>query len=894
MEERQQRSTRPAGALSGYAGMMLYGLIGGALLGAVDFALGVSEASRFLRTPPQWIAHLAFSVVLYGLTVSMAALAGRALLGLTVRMHLVRALASLWNPATSWRTAAAYSFSLSLGGVVFVAAFSPLSLWLTQAFNHKGLVAVVTSLLALALLGGIGAFCLFAAGFLCSVQRLIGLRPLPAKVLSLTLPAIVIVGALVAATLVFWETSSNLPLRKLAVLSAAALLLTLIFFLPPLRLRRPGFMISGVLAGAALLAQLLSISENGRKAAESSLSLARDLMSAGRRAVDLDLDGYSALFGGGDCNDLDSGVHPGAFDWPDDGVDQNCLGGDARVKDRKALPQFPVPPEVPEDLNVLLITVDALTSLHVGSYGYKRDTTPNLDRFAGGAVLFEKSFAHAPSTRYSFPTLMTARYPASIRWGEGSWPPPVNPENFTFAEAMKKLGLHTAAILNYRFFKEEWGLNQGFDHYDNSRSVLHHGKSDPATHGISSDAMADAAIQYLDGLGDKRFFLWVHFYDPHWYYETHPGFSIFGDSRVDLYDGEVRFTDHHMGRLLDHVAGSDLAKNTVIIVTGDHGEGFGEHGIELHGYHLYNPQTFVPLIIKVPGIPATRVSADIATHVDILPTVVNLLGGEVSPEFQGGSLLDLMTGSPAYRRVRFQEVWYADRGPFTRMVSALTRDWKLIFNEQPSGTFELYDLNADMAESTDLWSLADPALEKSLSDAVIRHMEEDHLPLDFHERIAPMVSNTAFADCPANVHAVFGKDSEIELLGSRLEELPAEGGRKMRITTWWKVNKAPGSAWKLFMHIKPEKGAFINADHEPVEGFMPVERWLAGQHLKDVTVVTVPQKDRNRKFSVLTGFFSGTRRMEARVLKGTGADKTGGVFIGTIDPLIRSGNAIER
>src|SRR5262249_10951770 len=156
-------------------------------------------------------------------------------------------------------------------------------------------------------------------------------------------------------------------------------------------------------------------------------------------------------------------------------------------------------------------------------------------------------------------------------------------------------------------------------------------------HGVSSKEQTDKAIAYIDQHANDRWFLWVHYYDPHLAYEPHAEFP-FGTDDPSLYDGEIAFTDSHIGRLLEHLRSSGMYDKTAIIVTGDHGEGFGEHAVFQHGYHLYAAQTKVPLIVKVPGL-AGRRSTTPAGHVDILPTLVNLAGGQPDDQMLGRSLL---------------------------------------------------------------------------------------------------------------------------------------------------------------------------------------------------------------------------------------------------------------
>src|SRR5262249_48673410 len=155
-----------------------------------------------------------------------------------------------------------------------------------------------------------------------------------------------------------------------------------------------------------------------------------------------------------------------------------------------------------------------------------------------------------------------------------------------------------------------------------------------ATHGSSSREQADVAIQFLEHHTRGKWFLWVHFYDPHYFFEVHPEVPSFGTSDLDRYDGEIRFTDLHLGRVFAALDSLGLSERTIVAVTGDHGEGFGEHGIMQHGYHTYNAQTRVPFILRVPGLPPRHVDEPVG-HVDLLPTLLNLTGGAPEPTLVG-------------------------------------------------------------------------------------------------------------------------------------------------------------------------------------------------------------------------------------------------------------------
>ena len=143
------------------------------------------------------------------------------------------------------------------------------------------------------------------------------------------------------------------------------------------------------------------------------------------------------LLGGGDCNDGDKAINPAAQDWPEDGVDQDCDGVDLRAADLRPPPLHPVPAPVPPNLNILLIVIDTLRADRLGAYGYPRPTSPELDRLARDGVLFENAWAHAPSTRYSMPAIVTGRWPSAIKWDMSIWWPGIARDQPTIAEVLR-------------------------------------------------------------------------------------------------------------------------------------------------------------------------------------------------------------------------------------------------------------------------------------------------------------------------------------------------------------------------------------------------------------------------------------------------------------------------
>lgn len=638
---------------------------------------------------------------------------------------------------------------------------------------------------------------------------------------------------------------------------------------PPRRPRRwwPHLLALIVAVGLALVT---SESEPARKAVARA-GLVSPVLARARRVLDFDHDGYARVFGGGDCDDGDSTVHPGVLDFPDDGVDQDCDGKDASVSVLAPPPFAAVPEAIPRDLNLLLITIDTVRADHLGCYGYGRPTSPAIDELSRQGTLFINGWAHAPSTRYSMPAIATGRWPSAITWDESIWWPRIGRQVRTMAETLKTAGYLTAAFYSFDYFApgDHRGFERGVDVYRADRASLHRAVNGPMeSRGSSSREMADDAIAFFEGHQSGKFFLWVHFYDPHLSYETHQEVPSFGTARLDLYDGEIRFTDLHVGRLLARLRELGLWDRTAIVLTGDHGEGFGEHGVTEHGFDLYAAQTKVPLIMRVPGLPARRVTVP-AGHVDIAPTLLNLARGPADPAFLGRSLVpELATGSrppsaggvaPSTATAVFQEVT-SERGKKRALV---TEDLHLIWNWTPDNTTECYDLRRDPAEAHDVWGRRTAGAGCRALKTALQGMVS---ALSVSPEVAARLKTSVFAPgAPAPrpavaLDATFG--DLVALLGCTIAPAVAHPGSEVEVTLLFESRKPVTGGWRFFFHLIGPTGAlFRNLDHVPVDGVFAVDSWRKGQRIVDHLNIPLPPETPPGDYRLIAGLYRGGERL---------------------------------
>ena len=398
--------------------------------------------------------------------------------------------------------------------------------------------------------------------------------------------------------------------------------------------------------------------------------------------------------------------------------------------------------------NVLLITLDTTRADRIGAYDYPGAETPHLDSLAEEGVLFEDTITPTAFTLPSHSSILTGLYPAyhGVRLNGGSALADVHT---TLAERLADNGYRCGAFVGAFVLDGRWGLEQGFEHYDDDFELRGDQRLDLSGVQRPANEVVDAALGWLSMDDQRPFFSWVHFYDPHTPYEPpEPYRSRFGAARARdlnvgenasagtqarrlrewineqnaLYDGEIAFADSQIGRLLAWLDDQALADDTVVVVVGDHGEALGSHGEIEHGYYVYDYAVRVPFVIRLPDgdFSGVRVHQQVRT-IDLLPTVLDLVGVEGPAKVHGESLLPLMN-DPDRKGPRFafsESMAPSLQYGWSTLYSLRTSDFKFI--EAPRS--ELYDLREDPGESTNVIT-THPDLAEVLQGELSRILEE--------------------------------------------------------------------------------------------------------------------------------------------------------------------------
>ena len=427
---------------------------------------------------------------------------------------------------------------------------------------------------------------------------------------------------------------------------------------------------------------------------------------------------------------------------------------------------------------IILISLDTLRADHLGCYGYQRDTSPSIDAFAKKNIVFENAVVQSPWTLPSHVSIMTSLYPISHGVYRDS--PMLAEGNVTLAELLQEAGYQTAAFTDGGWMGKEFGLQQGFDLFDDQ--------------GGGFTKIIPKVKGWLKKNGSKPFFLFIHSYDIHSPYNpplpynsffhkfSYTGHLVPSNNNlllanrnklvisdadlqhfIALYDGGIRYTDEKINDFLSYLRDSNLKDQSLIIITSDHGEEFKEHEKFLHGQLYFKPNLHVPLIMHIPDYPkkAIRIK-ELVRSIDLLPTILDSASLPSNPNAQGRSLFPLIKRQQSFFN-RF--LWHLkhlfepdSNTSLAEVKYSNVHYWSLITNDGYQGisaldsdSIQLYNLTVDPLANNDISELHDDISEKLLNQLkMFYETKPNNTPLliDLDEQIRAQLKELGYVDIP--------------------------------------------------------------------------------------------------------------------------------------------------
>lgn len=345
--------------------------------------------------------------------------------------------------------------------------------------------------------------------------------------------------------------------------------------------------------------------------------------------------------------------------------------------------------------NVLLISIDTCRADRLSCYGFGRPTTPHIDAVAKDGVVFEQALSPIPLTTPAHSSMLTGLYPPAhgVRLNNGDR---LVESNVTLAEKLREAGFQTAAFVGGLPLDAKFGTNQGFDTYDcqftrtSERSITLAERN--------AEEVTRPALTWLDKHAEKPFFMFLHYYDAHFPYESPPQYTAICPD--DPYAAQLGYVDHWIGQVLERLKSLNAYDDTLVVITADHGESLGEHGEHTHGVFVYQCTLHVPFVVRVPGGKSGTRVVEKVSLVDVTPTILDLVGAKAIPQIQGITLRAALEGTRQPDRLgpiycESLNVTPLGCSPLNGVVDG---SWKYIRAPKQ----ELYDLVRDPTEQTNL------------------------------------------------------------------------------------------------------------------------------------------------------------------------------------------------
>ncbi len=671
---------------------------------AAALAEALANASRVFATSPRDAAWCAlWTLGLWALPGALAALALAWLLAVACdEESLAEMLRQQWlAPARRDRMLVGMFAAPALLAWVFALGRASVRFHNTELAAALLAVAVLGGVLVLGILGGVSL-------------RELGRQRAAGRRLA-WLPALAVVFKLLVVAWVVVSCRGGLVQLDARLLAAPLGLLIAFFAVDGAgRIRDRGGFVAAAVAGVAVVAWGLLVcgGANAVGSVANHGAWSRPLIAGVRVATDFDGDGYSSFLGGGDCAPFDAAINPAAAEIVGDGIDNNCIGGDAGKASAPRRPSWGKSAHgSPTNLNVVIVTIETLRRDHTSFARPSRDTTPTLRSLASESLVFDRMYSAAPLTRLALASLWSSYAPSEIEWlpqAAEKRMRRLGPQTPWLPELLRARGYETIAVLtDFSAFtaQEDAGFERGFQHYDLSTKLEYRGGT---MRGFPAAEQVDKALGYARQ-AQRPFLLWVHLFEPHYRYEQPPDAPVFGTDEQSRYDAEIWHVDHQLGRLIEGLREQRVWDNTVLFVSGDHGEAFGEHGDRWHGSNLFDPQLRPAALLRVPGVTGKRLDVSVSLT-DVAPTLARVLGDhQTFDQLRGRSLAPLMhhrTLPDDDENSFVAESFSVDDG-HAYQAALVAYPLKLIYVEQ-GRRFSLYDLEADPDEQSPLDPSSDP------------------------------------------------------------------------------------------------------------------------------------------------------------------------------------------